>query len=104
MGLIEAWQNGGIPLQAGLRGIDVAFEKWRKRPAQARIEMVNCPTAVRRLRRNAGADKSSLVSQHTPNPPVPIEGIRSYVNRKRDGVSASRLSRSRYRARKPQFR
>ena len=29
--LIEAWKNAGIPLEAVLRGIDAAFEKWRKR-------------------------------------------------------------------------
>lgn len=39
--LIEAWKNAGIPLEAVLRGIDVAFEKWRGRPARARIHMVN---------------------------------------------------------------
>src|SRR5206468_4784005 len=39
--LIEAWKNAEIPLEAVVRGIDVAFEKWRKRPAQARIHRVN---------------------------------------------------------------
>jgi hypothetical protein len=39
--LIEAWKNAGIPLEAVMRGIDVAFEKWRSRPARARIHMVN---------------------------------------------------------------
>ena len=31
--LIEAWKSAGIPLEAVLRGIDQAFEKWRSRPA-----------------------------------------------------------------------
>lgn len=48
--LIEAWKNGGIPLEAVLRGIDQAFEKWRGRPSRARIHMVNslayCAQAV----------------------------------------------------------
>src|SRR5437762_4604798 len=48
--LIEAWKNSGIPLEAVLRGIDAAFEKWRSRPANARIQMVNslayCAQAV----------------------------------------------------------
>lgn len=48
--LIEAWKNGGIPLEAVLRGIDVAFEKWRARPPRARIHQVNslayCTQAV----------------------------------------------------------
>ena len=39
--LIEAWKNAGIPLEAVLRGIDQAFDKWRSRPARARLQMVN---------------------------------------------------------------
>lgn len=29
--LIETWKNAGVPLDAVLRGIDAAFEKWRAR-------------------------------------------------------------------------
>jgi hypothetical protein len=39
--LIEAWKNAGIPLEAVLRGIDVAFEKWRARPPRSRLHQVN---------------------------------------------------------------
>src|SRR5579871_5304169 len=39
--LIEAWKNAGIPLEAVLRGIDQAFEKWRSRPPRGRIQLVN---------------------------------------------------------------
>jgi hypothetical protein len=39
--LIEAWKNGGIPLEAVLRGIDASFEKWRAKPAHARTQKVN---------------------------------------------------------------
>jgi hypothetical protein len=46
--LVEAWKNAGIPLIAVLRGIDVAFEKWRSR--KNRIQNVNsvayCAQAV----------------------------------------------------------
>jgi hypothetical protein len=46
--LVEAWKNAGVPLEAVLRGIDVAFEKWRAR--KSRIQMVNslayCAQAV----------------------------------------------------------
>ena len=27
--LLETWRNAGVPLEAVLRGIDAAFEKWR---------------------------------------------------------------------------
>lgn len=34
--LIETWKDAGIPLEAVLRGIDAAFERYEKRPAQSR--------------------------------------------------------------------
>lgn len=37
--LIESWKNSGVPLEAVLRGIDVAFEKWRAK--RSRVQMVN---------------------------------------------------------------
>ncbi len=46
--LIESWKNSGVPLEAVLRGIDLAFEKWRAK--RSRIQMVNsiayCTQAV----------------------------------------------------------
>jgi hypothetical protein len=34
--LIETWKDAGIPLEAVLRGIDAAFERWERRPSQTR--------------------------------------------------------------------
>jgi hypothetical protein len=46
--LVETWKNAGVPLTAVLRGIDVAFEKWRGK--KNRVQMVNsvayCAQAV----------------------------------------------------------
>jgi len=46
--LVEAWKNAGVPLQAVLRGIDAAFEKWRSR--KNKLQSVNsvayCTQAV----------------------------------------------------------
>ena len=46
--LIESWKNAGVPLEAVLRGIDQAFEKWRGR--KVKTQMVNslafCAQAV----------------------------------------------------------
>ena len=46
--LIENWKNAGVPLEAVMRGIDVAFEKWRAR--KVKTQMVNslafCAQAV----------------------------------------------------------
>ena len=83
--LIEAWKNGGIPLEAVLRGIDAAFEKWRKRPARARIHMVNslayCAqaiTAEAQAMLNAGA---APASKKEPSAPFPIDQVRVYFAR-----------------------
>jgi hypothetical protein len=40
--LIETWKNAGVPLEAVLRGIDAAFEKWRSR--KSKVRMVNSLT------------------------------------------------------------
>ena len=37
--LIESWKNSGVPLAAVLRGIDIAFEKWRAK--RSRMQLVN---------------------------------------------------------------
>jgi len=37
--LVESWKNSGVPLEAVLRGIDAAFEKWRAR--KVKTQMVN---------------------------------------------------------------
>lgn len=46
--LIESWKNAGVPLEAVLRGIDAAFEKWRGR--KSKTQKVNslafCAQAV----------------------------------------------------------
>ncbi len=39
--LAKSWRDAGVPLQAVIRGIDRAFERWRARPTRARIEKVN---------------------------------------------------------------
>jgi hypothetical protein len=46
--LIESWKNAGIPLEAVLRGIDAAFEKWRarKKKTQAVNSLAYCAQAV----------------------------------------------------------
>lgn len=48
--LIENWRNAGIPLEAVLKGIDDAFEKWRSRKAtrHAINSVAYCTQAVMR--------------------------------------------------------
>ena len=80
--LIEAWKNAGIPLEAVLRGIDQAFDKWRSRPPRARIQLVNslayCAQAI-------AAEVQAMVDSapaKPPNaaPPFSEEDVRAYVS------------------------
>lgn len=81
--LIEAWKNSGIPLEAVLRGIDAAFEKWRARPPKARTQKVNslafCAQAV--------AVEAQAMAENAPRPrkaqapPFSIDEVRSFLER-----------------------
>lgn len=48
--LIETWRETGIPLEAALRGIDAAFDKYETRQKRARMQRINglawCAQAV----------------------------------------------------------
>jgi len=57
--LIESWKNSGIPLEAVLKGIDDAFEKWRSRKIKRRLvnSLAYCAQAVLEAARNAPANE-----------------------------------------------
>ncbi|MEO8049483.1 MAG: hypothetical protein ABI833_03635 [Acidobacteriota bacterium] len=84
--LIEAWKNAGIPLEAVLRGIDQAFEKWRSRPPRARIQMVNslayCAQAIAvevqalvDAMSGGGTPSKSAIAA----PPFTLQEVRAYI-------------------------
>src|SRR6266536_1991876 len=63
--LIDVWRTGGVPLEAVLRGIDVAFEKWRAK--KTRTQLVNsltfCAQAVAHEARQMSG--GSVVAKHS---------------------------------------
>ena len=72
--LIETWRDAGIPLEAVLRGIDAAFDKYESRQKRGRMRRVNglawCAQAVmeaaEELREaSAGTATSSAASTET---------------------------------------
>jgi len=81
--LIEAWKNGGLPLEAILRGIDAAFETWRKKPARARIHMVNslayCTQAIAK-EAQAMANNAPVTKKDAP-PPFSLDEVRAFLAR-----------------------
>ena len=79
--LVESWKNAGVPLEAVMRGIDAAFEKWRGR--RAKTQMVNslafCAQAVlTEAQSMAGNAQSKRVDTA---PPFPMEDLRAYLER-----------------------
>ncbi|MEP7355020.1 MAG: hypothetical protein ABI824_17470, partial [Acidobacteriota bacterium] len=81
--LIEAWKNSGIPLEAVLRGIDQAFEKWRAKPPRARIQLVNsvayCAQAVAK-EAQVMADGERAPRREAP-PPFVEGDVATYLQR-----------------------
>jgi hypothetical protein len=78
--LIETWKSAGVPLEAVLRGIDAAFEKWRGR--NVKTQMVNslafCAQAVlteAQLMAGTGQPRA----RRTTAPPFPLEELRGYL-------------------------
>ncbi len=88
--LIESWKNSGIPLEAVLRGIDAAFEKWRARPARARFQMVNsvayCAQAVAEEAQSMAA--GAPAKREAP-PPFSLEDVGRHVQRNADALRAA---------------
>jgi len=78
--LIESWKNAGVPLEAVLRGIDVAFEKWRAR--KIKTQMVNslafCTQAVMAEAQIMAGSRQPRVRQDVA-PPFPVEELRAYL-------------------------
>jgi hypothetical protein len=78
--LIEAWKNADVPLEAVLRGIDVAFEKWRAR--KSRSKMVNslafCAQAVMTETQRL-ADAGAPRPAKSDSAPFPDQDLRRYI-------------------------
>jgi hypothetical protein len=80
--LIESWKNSGVPLEAVLRGIDLAFEKWRAK--RSRIQMVNsiayCTQAVMTEAQRM-ADGGQPRAEKPEAAPFPADELREYMER-----------------------
>lgn len=77
--LIENWKNAGIPLEAVLKGIDDAFEKWRSRKQKRRLvnSVAYCTQAVMEVVQRAPSrqERGAVATQS----PFAAEELRSYL-------------------------
>ena len=87
--LIETWKNAGIPLEAVLRGIDEAFEKWRSRKSKVRMinSLAYCAQAVvEQAQIMAGTVEKAPRAPAAP--PFPLEDLRAYLSANAAAVRA----------------
>jgi len=89
--LIETWKNAGIPLEAVLRGIDAAFEKWRSKKQRGRAinGLAWCSQAV--------VEEADRIQAGTPPPaqaeaPFSLEDLRSHFVRCRKEILAAQIT------------
>jgi flagellar motility protein MotE (MotC chaperone) len=78
--LIEAWKNGGIPLEAVLRGIESAFAKWAEK--KTKVKQVNslayCAQAVQE--EAEAMAKGGVLRKHEPvKPPFELAELKQYL-------------------------
>jgi hypothetical protein len=76
--LIETWKNSGVPLEAVLRGIDAAFEKWRgrKRKTQMINSLAYCTQAVLA---EAQALAGAPAATRPVTAPFTLEALRAFL-------------------------
>jgi len=78
--LVESWKEAGVPLEAVLKGIDDAFEKWRSRKSKRRLvnSIAYCAQAVmeqaQRVPSRAGETAGGA------REPFAVEEIRSHLS------------------------
>ncbi|HXK01936.1 MAG TPA: hypothetical protein VMS37_06000 [Verrucomicrobiae bacterium] len=91
--LIESWNEAGVPLEAVLRGIDDAFEKWRAR--KVKTQMVNslafCAQAVLS---EAQLMAGTAQSRREPKAPFPLEDLRKYLEANAAAVPYAEIAES----------
>jgi len=94
--LIETWKDPGIPLEAVLRGIDAAFDKYDQRPSKTQKinSLAYCSQAVL----GAAEDmKEAAVGATTTDDPArakqgfELESIATYLARNADAIESAKI-------------
>jgi hypothetical protein len=79
--LIETWKSSGVPLEAVLRGIDAAFEKWRSK--KSKTQRVNslafCAQAVLTEAQAMDETGAGSAARRESEPPFPQAAVTEYL-------------------------
>lgn len=98
--LIETWREAGVPLEAVLRGIDAAFEKYEARKSHARVRRVNglayCTqevmSAVEEMKEAAVGALPATRGTEEPAPGFEAERIAAHLESCADALQAASLA------------
>jgi len=81
--LIETWKSSGVPLEAVLRGIDSAFDKWKQKKTrtQAVNSLAYCAQAVMKEAEAMAKGLPVGASSGPADNPFPPEAVRAHLEK-----------------------
>ena len=95
--LIETWKDAGIPLEAALRGIDSAFDRYEQRPSKTKKinSLAYCSQAVLGAAEDmkeaaVGAADGQTAPKHKSAQEFEPEAVASYLSRNADALEAAK--------------
>jgi hypothetical protein len=90
--LIETWKDAGIPLEAALRGIDAAFERWERRPSKTRKvnSLAYCAQEVLAAAEEMKEAEVGTARAAKPDAGFAPEEIAAYLERNASVIDAAR--------------
>ena len=97
--LIETWKDAGIPLEAVLRGIDAAFDKYDQRPAKTRKinSLAYCSQEVLGAAedmKEAAVGAESSLERPRANQGLEADTIAAFLHRNADALERAKIPES----------
>ncbi len=92
--LIETWKDAGIPLEAALRGIDAAFERWERRPSKTRKvnSLAYCAQEVLAAAEEMKEAEVGTARAEKPDAGFAPEEIAAYLEHNASAIELSRAA------------
>jgi hypothetical protein len=97
--LIETWKDAGIPLEAALRGIDAAFDKYDQRPSKTQKinSLAYCSQAVLKAAEDmkeaavGAADSDAAPAKPRARQGLEPDAISTFLRRNADSLATAKL-------------
>jgi flagellar motility protein MotE (MotC chaperone) len=91
--LIETWKDAGIPLEAALRGVDTAFDKYDQRPSKTRMvnSLAYCAQEVLAAAEDMKEAAVGSVREAGSNPGFDAAEIAAFLRKCASELEAARL-------------